>query len=229
MGVVSGVSAALTFFALLAAALYWLFTSKEASQWIEKQEHKLIETAVDGTEVVRSEINQDIKDRLADAESIVDRQRDRAVRDISGLLTIANESASKQLINVFDRADNFGNKQRAEWFAEARNFMQTEPDKLVEKEIRRLSDFQDIQMDPTRVEVPGKPTWHSFVEGLITDAKQKLTEAGQTLTDEGLQKLGKWAGDRKAHVEGKVGLFNVNGDVSIIETAGRDFAADTGR
>ena len=135
MGVVSGVSAALTFFALLAAALYWLFTSKEASQWIEKQdsEHRLIETAVDGTEVVRSEINQDIKDRLADAESIVDRQRDRAVRDISGLLTIANESASKQLINVFDRADNFGNKQRAEWFAEARNFMQTEPDKLAVK------------------------------------------------------------------------------------------------
>ncbi len=156
---VSGVSAALTFFALLAAALYWLFTSKEASQWIEKQEHKLIETAVDGTEVVRSEINQDIKDRLADAESIVDRQRDRAVREISGLLTIANESASKQLINVFDRADNFGNKQRAEWFAEARTFMQTEPDKLVEKEIRRLSDFQDTQNGP----YPRRGAWKTHV------------------------------------------------------------------
>jgi hypothetical protein len=50
--------------------------SREASQWIERQEHKLIETAVDGTEVVKSVINQDIKDRLADAEGIVERQRD---------------------------------------------------------------------------------------------------------------------------------------------------------
>jgi hypothetical protein len=217
MGVVSGISAAVTFFLLLAAVVYWLVTSKTASKWIEEQEDTLIEKAIDGTQVVRAEINSDVVERMQEVEQLASRQQDRLVKNISGVLVQVNEAATKQLTDAFDRGENFSNKQRDEWFAEARKFVTAETanaDALIERNIKRLSDLQEMQMTRT-VEVPGKATWYTFLEGLIQDGKNAAVAAGNELTDSGMVKLTDWVRQRKAHANAKFGFGTASADITM--------------